>query len=129
WSRDESMATGIRQRLNYVNSGSVIGQTRYMNNSNNNADGSPTGWHFQSTSLRRSFYLADPADPIGTVTQSSGEWNHLAYNGNIRVYDYANSRFDDVNMTTIFNNFDAHTGRAQREIDSLSAAMTNYLWD
>jgi outer membrane receptor protein involved in Fe transport len=129
WSRDESMATGIRQRLNYVDSGSFAGRARYMNNSNNNADGSPTGWHFQSTSLRRSFYLADPSDPIGVVTQPSGEWNHLAYNGDIRVYDYANSQFDEVNMTTIFNNFDAHTGRSQREIESLSAAMTNYLWN
>lgn len=129
WSRDEAMATGIRQRLNYVDSTSFAGRARYMANANDRADGTPTGWNFQTTSLRRQFYLAQPGDPNGTVTTSSGEWNHLAYSGDIKVYDYANSRFDTVNMTTVFNPFDAHTGRNQREVESLSAGMTNYLWN
>lgn len=123
WSRDESTATGIRQRINYVDSTSFAGKARYMNN------GNAAGWNFQSTSIRRQFYLADPNDPNGVVTRASGEWNPLTYTGNIEVYDYANSKFDTVNMTTTFNDFDAHTGRSQREIESLSAGMTNYLWN
>jgi outer membrane receptor protein involved in Fe transport len=123
WSRDESTATGIRQRINYVDSTSFAGKARYMNNGN--AD----GWNFQSTSIRRQFYLADADDANGVVTRASGEWNPLTYAGDIKVYDYAGSKFDTVNMTTTFNDFDAHTGRSQREIESLSAGMTNYLWN
>lgn len=128
WSRDESMATAIRQRLNYVDSTSMDGKYRYMNNQNAKADGSLTGWNFQSTSLRRSFYLASPDDPNGTVTRASGNWDYLNYSGDIKVYDYANSSFKTVNMTTVFNSFDAHTARNQRIVDSKSAAMSNYLW-
>jgi outer membrane receptor protein involved in Fe transport len=129
WSRDESQADAIRQRLEYLGAGNAAGAYRYFSNHNNNADGSPTGWNFQTTSLRRTFYLADPSDPAGVATRASGEWNPLVYTGNIRVYDYANSTFDDVSMTTAFNTFDASTVRTQREVDSISAGMTNYLWN
>lgn len=129
WSRDESDSSSYRKRINYMDSASDIGKFRYMANQNNNADGTPTGWNYQTTSLRRTFYLADPTDPNGVVTRSSGEWNPLRYTGDIRVYDYASSSFDTVNMTTAFNTFDASTARNQREINSLSAGMTNYLWD
>ncbi len=128
WSRDESMATAIRQRLNYVDSSSMAGRYRYMNNQNANADGSPSGWNFQSTSLRRTYYLSSPEDPNGVVTRDSGAWDYLNYTGDIKVYDYATSAFTTVNMTTMFNTFDAHTARNQRIVDSLSAAMSNYLW-
>lgn len=129
WSMDKSDITSLRQRLEYVGSSTPEGKYRYMNNPNNNADGTPTGWSFQSTSLHRQFYLADPSDPNGVVTHSSGTWDAPSYTGDIRVYDYANSKFTTVNMDTIFNTFDASTGRSQRQVSSLSTGMTNYLWD
>lgn len=129
WSRDEAMSTAIRQRLEYVDSTSFAGKLRYMANQNNNADGSATGWNYQTTSLRRTFYLANANDPMGKVVQSSGEWDPLSYTGNIKVYDYANSKFDTVNMTTLYNNFDASSGRNQRQVDSISGGMTNHLWE
>lgn len=128
WSRDKSDATSLRQRLEYLGSSSLDGRTRYMNNPNNNADGTPTGWNFQSTSLQRFYYLAAPGDSNGVVTRSSGEWNPLSYNGSIKVYDYAASQFKTVDMQTAFNTFEAGTGRTQRIVDSISAGMTNYLW-
>ncbi len=128
WSRDEANAISLRQRLEYVDSTSLNGKIRYMANPNNNADGSATGWNFQTTSLRRAFYLASPGDANGTVTQSSGEWNYDNYAGDIKVYDYANSKFDTVNMTTRFNTFDAGTAGTQRIVQSLSGGATSYWW-
>lgn len=129
WSRDEYMATSIRQRLQYLSSTSDTGRYRFMNNSNNNADGTPTGWNFQSTSLRRTYYLASPSDPNGVVTRSAGYWDNMSYTGDIKVYDYDQSKFTTVNMTTGFSDFDAGTGRNQRLIDSMSGGITSYLWD
>lgn len=128
WSRDESLRTSLRQRLEYIDSSSAAGKYRYMANQNNNLDGSATGWNFQTTSLQRWYYLAGPGDPNGTVTRSSGEWNSLDYTGNIRAYDYANSKFDDIGVRTIFNTFDASTGRTERLVESLSAGITSYFW-
>jgi hypothetical protein len=128
WSRQESMAERIRRRLHYVE-GDTAGMYRWMNNQNANANGTPTGWSFQSTSLRRLYYLARPGDPMGTVTTAPGEWNHLRYTGPIRAFNYQTGQFQDINMTTDFVDFEASTGRNQREIDSLSAGITSYLWN
>jgi hypothetical protein len=129
WSRDEYMSTSIRQRLQYISSTSDAGRFRYLRNPNNNADGTPTGWNRQTTSLRRTYYLADPSDPNGVVTRSAGYWDYLSYTGDIRVYDYDQSRFVPVNMTTAFDDFDAGTGRNQRLVDSISGGITSYLWN
>jgi len=127
WSRDESTKTAIRRRLAFVDSDTFDGKVRYLSNQNNNANGTPTGWSMQG-SLRRQFYLASPGDPNGVVTRSSGEWSHLAYTGNIRTYDYPTSSFKDVNVTTVFNTFDG-SGRSQQEDESLSTAMSSFLWN
>jgi outer membrane receptor protein involved in Fe transport len=129
WSKDESMATTFRRRLMFLESTSDAGKFRYLNNQNNMANGNPTGWNFQNTSQRRIYYLAAPGDPNGVVTRSSGEWNPITYAGDISVYDYANSQFNTVNMTTHFQTFDAGTGRNQRVVESISGGITSYLWD
>ncbi|HET7536516.1 MAG TPA: TonB-dependent receptor plug domain-containing protein, partial [Candidatus Didemnitutus sp.] len=129
WSKDDYMGTSYRRRLEYLDSSSQDGKFRYMANQNPNNDGSPTGWNYQTTSLQRAFYLAAPQDPNGIVTRSSGTWDPLRFGGDIKVYDYNNSRFTTVNMTTVFNDFDAGTGRAQRIVDSISGGWTAYLWN
>jgi hypothetical protein len=129
WSRDEYMATSIRQRLHYIASSSATGRYRFMNNPNNNADGTPTGWNFNSTSLRRTYYLASPSDPNGVVTRSAGYWDNMEYTGDVMVYDYDQSKFVPVNMTTKFIDFDSGTGRNQRLVDSISGGFTSYLWN
>jgi hypothetical protein len=128
WSRDEYMATALRQRLQYMSSTSATGRYRFMNNPNNNADGTPTGWSYQSTSLRRTYYLASPGDANGVVAHAPGYWDAMAYTGDIQVYDYDQSKFIPVNMTTEFSDFDASSGRNQRLIDSISGGITSYLW-
>lgn len=129
WSRDESLGTSIRQRLQYISSTTDGGRFRYLRNPNNNADGTPSGWNRQTTSLRRTFYLAAPGDANGVVTQSAGTWDYLNYTGDIKVYDYATSQFIPVNMTTAYDDFDAGTGRNQRVVESRSAGMTSHLWN
>lgn len=129
WSKDNYLGTTARQRLHYVSAASDAGKYRYLKNSNNNADGSPTGWNYNSTSLRRTYYLASPNDPNGVVTQSAGYWDNLSYTGDISAYNYATSSFIPVNMTTEFIDFDAGTGRNQRVVDSISGAITSYFWN
>lgn len=128
WSKQNSMVSYIRKRLNYVGAGSDAGKFRYFNNQNNNADGTPTGWNYQSTSLRHMYYLAGPTDPSGAAVRSSGPWNAGRYTGNIQVYNYATSAFENISMTTDYIDRSETTGRNARQIESLSAGMTNYLW-
>jgi outer membrane receptor protein involved in Fe transport len=128
WSKQDSMTSFTRRRLEYVDSTTTDGKIRYMANQNNNTDGTATGWNRQTTSIRRAFYLAGPNDASGTVTTSSGEWNNNLQSGDITVYDYATGGFKTVNMTMLYNDFDASTGRNQRSVKSISAGMTNYFW-
>jgi outer membrane receptor protein involved in Fe transport len=129
WSRDEYLSTSLRQRLEYISSTSDGGRFRYLRNPNNNADGTPTGWNRQTTSLRRTYYLAAPGDPNGVVTRSAGNWDYMSYAGDIKVYDYDTTSFKTVNMTTAFDDFDSGTGRNQRIVDSISGGLTSYLWN
>ncbi len=132
WSRDEYMATTIRQRLAYYAADSDASRYRYLQNPNNNADGSPTGWRrfpSNNSTLRRTFYLASPGDPNGVVTQSAGYWDAMDYSGTIKAYDYDTSRFNNYGVSTRFEDIDAGTGRNQRIIDSLSGGVTSYLWN
>ncbi len=129
WSRDEYMSVAYRQRLNYVAAGNQDAAFRFLPNPNNDASGNPTGWNFQGKgSLQRFYYLASPSDPSGVVTKAPGEWNALSFSGNIRDYDYANNRWQDSPVSTMFNNFDSPS-RNQRTLQSYSGGMTNYLWN
>ena len=129
WSKQDTMRTFLRQRLHYTAAGSDAAKFRFMNNQNNTLAGAPTGWSYQSTSLRHMYYLGAPGDPAGTVSRSSGEWNFKQYTGNINVYDYASSSFQNQNMTTEYINRTEGTGRNEREIESVSAGLTSYLWN
>jgi hypothetical protein len=131
WSSDSYDAKAIRQRLTYVAATSDAAKYRYIQNQNNNTDGTPTGWdNFPSnnSSLRRTFYLAAPGDPNGVVTRSAGYWNDSTFSGNIRAYDYASSSFQNYGVTTAFDDLFASTGRNQRKIESISGGITSYLW-
>lgn len=128
-SRDEYMTTTMRQRLHYVSSTSDTGRYRYMRNPNNNADGTPTGYNLNTTSLRRTYYLATPGSPDGVVTRAAGTWDYMTYTGNIQAYNYDTSSFIPVNMTTEFIDFDAHTGRNQKVVESLSTGITSHFWN
>ena len=127
WSRDESMASAIRQRLNYIGAGSQSAAVRYVANPNNNADGTRTGWNF-SGATQRFFYLANPGDPMGRITSSSGEWNPTTFTGDIRVYNYLTNSFENANVTETYNTF-ADPVRSQRILQSLSGGITSYFWN
>ncbi|WP_083767646.1 TonB-dependent receptor plug domain-containing protein [Opitutus terrae] len=129
WSKQDTTTSKIRQRLHYVAAGNEAGKFRWLRNSNNDASGNPTGWNRQTTSYRHMYYLSNPGDPAGAVTTSSGQWDHTTYTGGIQVYDYATSAFTSIPMTAEYIDFDATTGANQRELESLSAGMTNYLWN
>lgn len=129
WSRDDYLSTSIRQRLHYTAAADDAGRFRYLRNPNPTAAGAPTGWNMNTTSLRRTYYLAAPNDPNGVVTRAAGTWDPLSYRGDITVWDYDQGRFIPVNMTTEFIDFDAGTGRSRQIIDSVAAGLTSYLWE
>lgn len=132
WSKDEYMTTTIRQRLAYLGAANDAAKYRYLQNSNNNADGSPTGWRNfpnNNATLRRTYYLGAPGDPIGRVSRDAGTWDHMSYSGEIRAYDYDSSSFQSFGVTIGFEDLDAHTGRNQRVVDSISWGITSHLWN
>jgi hypothetical protein len=128
WSRDESMYFADRLRLSYVAAGNDFGAVRYVTNTLNNSDGSPSGYYLGHGSTQRLFYLAKPGDPMGKVTTGDGEWNASAFTGNIRVYDYLNNRFDFANVTEDYVAGVVDPARTQVLLDSWSGGMTDYWW-
>jgi hypothetical protein len=129
-SRFDSMHEFERRRWNFTAGDEVAnGTIRWLKNPNNDASGNPTGWNYENTSIRRTFYLAQPGDPFGTVTRGSGEWNHSTYTGGVQTYNYGSNQWEDVSMTQGYNLHSASTNRNQRRIDTLKAGLTSYLWD
>jgi hypothetical protein len=120
--------TTFRDRLEYVG-GTDDGMHRYMRNPLPDVNGNATGWNMQNTAFHRQYYLADPGDPDGTVTRSSGPWSNERVAGDIEVYNYTAQRFENAGVITDWNVFDEGTGKAQRELKSYSAGWTAYLWD
>jgi outer membrane receptor protein involved in Fe transport len=129
WSRTESMSSVIRRRLLYTDSSTDAGKYRFLPNENDKLDGTATGWNYGSNGVRRMFYLANASDPNGVATQASGEWYSDSYTGYVNVYDYASSTPQMVDVTQEWVDHDATTGRNQRTLDSLSAGITDYLWE
>ncbi|MCF7734433.1 MAG: TonB-dependent receptor plug domain-containing protein [Cephaloticoccus sp.] len=129
WSKDEYMTTTARQRLHYTAATSDTATYRYLRNPNNNADGTPTGYNMNTTSLIRQYYLGAPGDPYGVVSRDAGTWQPLSYSGNISAYNYDTSSFIPLGVTTEFIDFDAGTGRNQRIVDSVSWAITSHFWE
>jgi hypothetical protein len=127
WSRDESMALAIRQRLNYIAAGSPSAAVRYVANPNPDRSGARTGWNFGG-STQRLYYLANPGDPMGKITTASGEWNPDTYTGDIKVYNYATNNFENANVTETYNTF-ADPVRSQRTLQSWSTGITSYFWN
>ncbi|OAM87405.1 hypothetical protein AW736_23305 [Termitidicoccus mucosus] len=127
FSYQDVTKTLYRKRPQFVG-GDIAGQYRFMNNPQNNADGTPTGWNYQQNALQRQYYLSKPGDPYGTVTQASGEWGRNAYTGDITVYNYATSQWETVSMTTGLVTRSETTGRNQRRLASWSGGITSYWW-
>ena len=128
WSRDESMALALRQRLSYIAAGSTSAAVRYVANPNNNADGTRTGWSYGG-STQRQYYLANPGDPMGKITTASGTWNPTTYTGDIRVYNYGTNSFENANVTETYNVAVTDPTRNQRTLQSWSGGSTDYFWD
>lgn len=129
WSKDEYLTTTARQRLHYIAADAGAATYRYLRNPNNNANGTPTGWNMNTTSLIRQYYLGAPGDAYGRVSRDAGTWDYLTYTGNINAYDYDSSSFKDLGVTTQFIDFDAGTGRNQRLVDSVSWGITSHFWE
>lgn len=130
-TRESTTTSLTRQRWFVLNSDEAANRTIFFSaNPNNNADGSPTGWSFANRGSQRHFYLSNPGDqPYGTVTESSGEFNNSSYSGRMQYWDYDARAYRTLGMETGYIDFEASSGRNQREIDSLSAGITSRFWN
>lgn len=128
WSSDESTALADRLRLSYTAAGNDAGAVRYVTNTLNNSDGSPSGYFLGHGSTQRLFYLANPGDPMGKITTGQGTWDAGSFTGDIRVYDYLNHAFTNANVTEDYVAGIVDPVRTQRRLQSWSGGMTNYWW-
>lgn len=130
-SREKATTSLTRQRWFVQESDEASNRTIFFSsNRNNNADGSPTGWNRQNRSIQRHYYLSNPGDqPYGNVTDSSGEFNNSVYSGRMQYYDFDARAYRTLGMQTGYTDFEATTGRNQREINSLAAGLTSRLWN
>jgi len=129
-SRFDAVHEFQRRRWFFTSGDEVAnGTIRWLKNPNNDANGNPTGWNFENTSVRRQYYLASPGDAYGNVTTSSGEWDYSSYNGNVLTYNYGTNSWQEVNMTQEYLLHSASSARNQRRVDTLKAGLTSYLWN
>jgi hypothetical protein len=132
WSWQDSKTTSLRQRFQWIGASNDAGRYRFLPNSNNRADGSPTGWRYATGNpVRRTYYLASPSDPSGVVTSASGPWHPERYGANVQVYNYDASRFETIGLISDWVTREDGNGimASARQLESLSAGMTNYLWE
>lgn len=89
-----------------------------------------TAYNKENRSVQRYWYLGQPGDPQdGTVSRSSGAWSHRSYDGQMEYFNYTNNAWQTQRYNTGFIDHNAHTGRSQREVESLSFGITSFLWN
>jgi outer membrane receptor protein involved in Fe transport len=130
WSKTESIKSLTRQRLHFTSGDEVTNRTiRWLNNPNNRADGSATGWSYANTSARRAYYLGEAgASPTGAVTTSSGTWDHAKFTGDVTAYNFDNNTWEGIEMTQEWVDRQETTARNERNISSKSFGITSYWW-
>lgn len=109
--------------------GNASGVRHFLPNPNNNPDGTPTGYAGTNRSVHRKYYLADPSDPNGVVTQGSGTWSAESYTGDMSYFNYGSSSWDGLQYTTGWVDTPWGTGSTQRQVDSESFSITSRLWE
>jgi hypothetical protein len=128
WSRQESKQAIERWRNSYVD-GDPDAKLRYLPN----FTVSGTDEALNPLSLERKYYLANPGDPQGVTTHSSGFWGNQGWNGpvnsQIRVYNYTTQAWqtDTVTEESFFSS--AGSFRTKRLVNSWTFAAQSYLWD
>ena len=128
WSRQESRQATERWRDSYVD-GDPDAKLRYLPN----FTVSGTDAALNPLSLERKYYLANPGDPQGVVTHSSGFWGDQGWNGpvnsQIRVYNYTTQAWQ--NDTVVEQAFFSSAGsfRTKRLVNSWTFAGQSYLWE
>jgi hypothetical protein len=88
------------------------------------------GYKRENRSVKRLWYLANPGDPQdGSVTRGSGEWNNSSYEGQMQYFNYTNNAWQSQRYGTGYIDHSAHTGRKEREVESISLGLTSFLWN
>lgn len=130
-SKYNTVSSLKRKRYYIEDSDEGVNQTVMLTrNPNDYADGSPTGWKLENRSVQRLWYLASPGDAQnGAVTQAADEWNNASYEGNMQYFNYESNSWEEQRYKTAYLDHSAHTGRAERDVESMSFGLTSFLWN
>lgn len=129
WSEQDVKGKVERWRNGFV-AADADGRLRYLPNGTL-GDGYAL---WSSTALARSYYLAKPGDPQGTVTQGSGSYHNKGwdspYSSAINVYNYNTGSFQKDAVTELASFADNGSFTRQREVKSTTfAVQSNLLGD
>ena len=99
-------------------------------NPNDDANGNPTGWKLENRSTQRLWYLASPGDAQnGTVTRAAGAWDNSSYEGYMQYFDFGSDSWETQRYQSAYLDHSAHTGRSERDVESVSLGLTSFLWN
>lgn len=131
WSDYNTLGSFWRKRWYITDSDEGSNGSVFLTrNPNPNADGSPTGWKLENRSVQRLWYLANPGDAQdGSVTRAAGAWNNASYEGNMQYFNWSEGGWRDLRYQTGYIDHSAHTGRSERQVESLSFGLTSFLWN
>ncbi|MDF9827910.1 outer membrane receptor protein involved in Fe transport [Ereboglobus sp. PH5-10] len=125
WAKERVTTSMKRHRGTLTSADNYDGNLRYLPNKAN-----AKGWRYADTTIRRSFYLANPGDPYGKVTQGTGSFgNPGTSSADIMTYNWATGQFeaDTVGLETVMMH--DSSGQKFREIESWNLGMQANLLD
>ncbi len=129
-SREEESNSLTRQRLMFTSGEEEeAGMIRYLSNPNAKADGTTTGYNYEGSTYRRAYYLSNPGDTHGKINVTNPGVSGNEYTGPLNVYNYEDQQWQDVAMTSQFNDFSATTKASQVVINSYNLGGTSHLWN
>ncbi len=89
--------------------------------------------YWNSTTLYRHYYMANPGDPQATVTHSSSFWGNQGWNGpvdsQVQVWNYGTNAFQTENVIEQAAFADNGSFRTQRQVKGSQFATQSYLWN
>jgi outer membrane receptor protein involved in Fe transport len=115
-----------RWRLTYTD-GNAEGRLRYGRNLT--LDGQA---FWSNSAIRKQYYVANPGDPSGTVTHSSGFYGNpgwqTPYTSQVGGYNFNTNDYHNFTLTERIAFSDAGSANFQREVKSWNLATQSFLW-
>jgi hypothetical protein len=127
WQEQDSIASTERWRNGFVG-GEQDAALRFVRNPL-----VPNLPYWNSTTLYRQYYMANPGDAQAMVTHSSSFWGNQGWNGpvdsQVQVWNYNTNAYQTDNLIEQTAFADNGSFRSQRQVKGSSFAMQSSLWN